>query len=162
MNLEEIEALIEILEGTDISELSIEEEGLSISLKRGANQEFTVPQINNMPPEQVEQKVKKAVQNSDRSTQDQSAAEKTEQQEDNKQQIEAPMVGTFYRSPAPDADPFVEVGDVVKENDILCIIEAMKLMNEIEAEVSGQIAEILVNDGESVEYGQPIFVIEQV
>jgi len=162
VNLEEIEALIEILEGTDISELSIEEEGLSISLKRGANQEFTVPQINNMPPEQVEQKVKKAVQNSDRSTQDQSAAEKTEQQEDNKQQIEAPMVGTFYRSPAPDADPFVEVGDVVKENDILCIIEAMKLMNEIEAEVSGQIAEILVNDGESVEYGQPIFVIEQV
>ena len=72
----------------------------------------------------------------------------------------SPMVGTFYRAPAPDADPFVEVGDRVQEGDTLCIIEAMKLMNEIEAEASGTIKDILVDDAESVEYGQVLFIIE--
>ncbi len=73
--------------------------------------------------------------------------------------VHAPIVGTFYRAPAPDEDPFVEVGDTVKEGDVLCIIEAMKLMNEIEAEVSGTVKEILVEDAEPVEYDQPLFVI---
>lgn len=73
--------------------------------------------------------------------------------------VKAPMVGTFYRSPNPGASPFVEVGQSVKEGDPLCIIEAMKLLNEIEAEKSGVIKEILVENGEPVEYGQPLFVI---
>lgn len=73
--------------------------------------------------------------------------------------VKAPMVGTFYRSPNPGASPFVEVGQTVKAGDPLCIIEAMKLLNEIEAEKSGVIKEILVENGEPVEYGQPLFVI---
>lgn len=73
--------------------------------------------------------------------------------------VKAPMVGTFYRSPNPGASPFVEVGQTVKEGDALCIIEAMKLLNEIEADKSGVIKEILVENGEPVEYGQPLFVI---
>ncbi|MFT0544772.1 acetyl-CoA carboxylase biotin carboxyl carrier protein [Allopusillimonas ginsengisoli] len=73
--------------------------------------------------------------------------------------VKAPMVGTFYRSPNPGASPFVEVGQSVKEGDALCIIEAMKLLNEIEADKSGVIKEILVENGEPVEYGQPLFVI---
>jgi len=73
--------------------------------------------------------------------------------------VKAPMVGTFYRAPNPGASPFVEVGQVVKEGDALCIIEAMKLLNEIEADKSGVIKEILVENGEPVEYGQPLFVI---
>jgi acetyl-CoA carboxylase biotin carboxyl carrier protein len=73
--------------------------------------------------------------------------------------IKAPMVGTFYRSPSPGAKPFVEVGQTVKEGQPLCIIEAMKLLNEIEADKSGVVKEILVQDGEPVEYGQPLFVI---
>ncbi|ARP83724.1 acetyl-CoA carboxylase, biotin carboxyl carrier protein [Bordetella genomosp. 8] len=73
--------------------------------------------------------------------------------------VKAPMVGTFYRSPNPGAAPFVEVGQSVKEGDPLCIIEAMKLLNEIEADKSGVIKEILVENGEPVEYGQPLFVI---
>ena len=74
--------------------------------------------------------------------------------------LEAPMVGTFYRAPAPDADPFVREGDLVDEGQVVCIIEAMKLMNEIEAKVAGRVAKILVDNGQPVEYGQPMFLIE--
>lgn len=73
--------------------------------------------------------------------------------------VKAPMVGTFYRAPSPGASPFVEVGQTVKEGEPLCIIEAMKLLNEIEADKSGVVKEILVENGEPVEYGQPLFVI---
>jgi len=75
--------------------------------------------------------------------------------------VKAPIVGTFYRAPSPDSDPFVDVGDTVSEGDVLCIIEAMKLMNEIECETSGTIQEILVEDAEPVEFDQPLFVIEE-
>jgi acetyl-CoA carboxylase biotin carboxyl carrier protein len=74
--------------------------------------------------------------------------------------IEAPMVGTFYRAAAPGADPYVHEGDVIKEGQVLCIIEAMKLMNEIEAKVAGRIVKILVENGLAVEFGQPLFEIE--
>jgi acetyl-CoA carboxylase biotin carboxyl carrier protein len=74
--------------------------------------------------------------------------------------VEAPMVGTFYRASSPGADPYVREGDVVKEGQILCIIEAMKLMNEIESRAAGRIAKILVENGQPVEYGQPLFLIE--
>ena len=73
--------------------------------------------------------------------------------------VNSPMVGTFYSKPAPDQNPFVEVGKTVKKGDVLCIIEAMKLMNEIESEFDGEIKEILVKDGEAVEYGKPLFII---
>jgi acetyl-CoA carboxylase biotin carboxyl carrier protein len=74
--------------------------------------------------------------------------------------IEAPMVGTFYRASSPTAEPYVREGDVVKEGQILCIIEAMKLMNEIETRAGGRIAKILVENGQAVEYGQPLFLID--
>ncbi|MBX2820130.1 MAG: acetyl-CoA carboxylase biotin carboxyl carrier protein [Rhodothermaceae bacterium] len=78
---------------------------------------------------------------------------------ENDHTIKAPIVGTFYSAPSPDADPFISVGDRVNKGDVLCIIEAMKLMNEIEAEVSGTVKEILINNSEPVEYDQPLFVI---
>jgi len=74
--------------------------------------------------------------------------------------VEAPMVGTFYRASAPEAAPYVQEGDVVKEGQVLCIIEAMKLMNEIEAKVAGRIARVLVDNGQPVEFGQPLFLID--
>jgi|SRR5882762_5870409 len=73
--------------------------------------------------------------------------------------VKAPMVGTFYRSSSPDAKPFVEVGQAIKEGDTICIIEAMKLMNEIEADASGSVKAILVENGQPVEYGQPLFIL---
>jgi acetyl-CoA carboxylase biotin carboxyl carrier protein len=74
--------------------------------------------------------------------------------------VEAPMVGTFYRAPKPDASPFVSEGDVVKEGQVLCIVEAMKLMNEIEAKAAGRIVKILVDNGQPVEFGQSLFLME--
>ena len=78
----------------------------------------------------------------------------------NSKEVLSPMPGTFYSAPSPDADPFVKVGDSVKKGDTLCIIEAMKIMNEIEAESSGTISEIVINNGEPVEYNQPLFKIK--
>ena len=83
-----------------------------------------------------------------------------ETQEDNCKIVKSPMVGTFYLKPDPNSNPYVEIGKKVKKGDILCIIEAMKLMNEIECEFDGEIAEILVKDGEMVEYGKPLFKIK--
>ncbi len=74
----------------------------------------------------------------------------------------APMVGTFYQAPSPEADPYVSVGDTVEEETVVCIIEAMKVMNEIKAEMKGKVVEVLVNNGEAVEYGQPLFIIEPI
>jgi acetyl-CoA carboxylase biotin carboxyl carrier protein len=74
--------------------------------------------------------------------------------------MEAPMVGTFYRASSPTADPYVQEGDVVKEGQVLCIIEAMKLMNEIESKIGGRVARVLVENGHAVEYGQPLFLID--
>lgn len=79
----------------------------------------------------------------------------------NEELVRAPIVGTFYRRPSPDSDPYIKVGDTVSEGDVLCIIEAMKLMNEIECETSGTIKEILIEDAEPVEFDQPLFVIEK-
>ena len=76
-------------------------------------------------------------------------------------EVKAPMVGTFYNSPAPDAQPYVRIGDIVNEGDVLCIIEAMKLMNEIKCEVKGKIADILIENGQPVEFGQILFHVDQ-
>jgi acetyl-CoA carboxylase biotin carboxyl carrier protein len=88
------------------------------------------------------------------------AAEAAAAQASNQKAIASPMVGTFYRAPAPDADPFVEVGDVVEVGQTVCIIEAMKLMNEIEAETKGRVAQILVENAQPVEFGQKLFLID--
>ncbi|MFB4162839.1 acetyl-CoA carboxylase biotin carboxyl carrier protein [Alteribacillus sp. JSM 102045] len=80
--------------------------------------------------------------------------------DDSLEEITSPMVGTFYRSPSPDADPYVKEGDKVNEESVVCIVEAMKLMNELEAEISGEIVDILVENGELVEYGQPLFLVK--
>lgn len=83
-------------------------------------------------------------------------------EEEGRVTIVSPMVGTFYRAPAPDADPYVQVGDIVEVGQPLCIIEAMKLMNEIESEFRGKVLEILVENAQPVEYGQPLFVVEKL
>ena len=75
-------------------------------------------------------------------------------------QLKSPMVGTFYRSASPGSKPFVEIGTAIKEGDAICIVEAMKIMNEIEADMSGTVSKILVENGQAVEYGQPLFIVE--
>ncbi|NYE58711.1 sodium-extruding oxaloacetate decarboxylase subunit alpha [Carboxydothermus ferrireducens] len=147
LNLKEIRELILLLNETSISELIIESEGTKIAIKKGqGSSEGTVTMLPQAPATEA-----KGVE----------SKEKVEEKnEGNFSLITSPMVGTFYRAPAPGAPPFVEVGQKIKPGDVLCIIEAMKLMNEIESEISGEIVEILVENGEMVEYGQPLFKVK--
>ena len=142
MDLEEIKSLIDMLDGTDIVEIDVEDENNRIKIKKG---------YESIDPIKKEVTAKKL---------DNIDYPKLKEENDNIEEIVAPMVGTFYRAPAPDVDAFVEVGDIIKSGDTLCIIEAMKLMNEIEAETKGKILEVLVDNAEPVEYGQPLFRIE--
>lgn len=140
MDLKKITELIKTLEETGITELSIESEGVKLNIKRGTLQQGAKKEEN------IEDKAK--------------AVPKPEKS-DRMVEIKSPMVGTFYRAPAPDAPPFVEVGSRVKPGQTLCIIEAMKLMNEITSDVAGRVVEILVENGHPVEYGQVLFRLER-
>jgi len=137
--------IIQIFEGSQLSELEIEREGVKIKLKKGVpvsmvTNNLSIPQVEASLPQHERKEEKKA--------------------EENLVELTSPMVGTFYRAPAPDAPPFVEEGDEVNEDDVVCIIEAMKIMNEIKAERKGRIKKILVENGAPVEFGQPLFLIE--
>lgn len=143
MKLNEVKELIELLNKTDINELSIETEGNKIAIRKGLA-------MTAQPAAPVTEVAAPA------------AVEKPEAEDaSDLTPITSPMVGTFYRAPAPDAPPFVEVGGYVEKGQTVCIVEAMKLMNEIEAEESGKIVKILVENGQSVEYGQSMFLIEE-
>ncbi|QIH76063.1 acetyl-CoA carboxylase biotin carboxyl carrier protein [Macrococcoides canis] len=144
MNLEHIKALIDMIDASDITEFNYEDKELKVVLKKEKEirESVTMP-VKHVTHEQIQ--VTEPV--------------TTEHTEDT-MTINAPMVGTFYKSPSPEADPYVKVGDKVKNDSIVCILEAMKLFNEIQAEVSGEIIEILVEDGQLVEYGQPLFKVK--
>ncbi|MEA3560564.1 MAG: acetyl-CoA carboxylase biotin carboxyl carrier protein [Candidatus Omnitrophota bacterium] len=146
MNLKEIKEMIALMNENNLTELELERDGLKISLKKTADKIIAEKSPAAKPPEAVETRDGK---------------EKSKESGENFYQIISPMVGTFYQAPSPDADPFVEAGEEIKENQVVCIIEAMKLMNEIKSDVKGKIVEILVKNGEAVEFGQPLFNIEK-
>lgn len=146
-----VKDLVKAVHETDITELTVENEGVKFSIKKGATEAAAKPVT---PAEQQAKPV--AVENPV------APVEPAEEAlGENEVQIVAPMVGTFYRAPAPDADPYVNIGDTIKVGQPLCIIEAMKLMNEIESEVQGKVKSILVENGQPVEYGQPLFIIKK-
>ncbi|WP_251520696.1 MULTISPECIES: acetyl-CoA carboxylase biotin carboxyl carrier protein [Staphylococcus] len=158
MNFKEIKELIEILDKSSLTEINVEDKGNHIKLKKEKETEIITPQIGQQQP--VQQVAPQ--QNAASAPADAPANEGQSKTEidDNLQTINAPMVGTFYKSPSPEESPYVEVGDSVSNESTVCILEAMKLFNEIQAEVSGVIAEILVEDGQMVEYGQPLFKVK--
>ena len=143
-----IEHLIKILDDSDIDSLEIERGGTRIRLGKTPIQSVTA----GSPASRDEQVI-----SSDPPVQDSPTS--ADQKSGNMIEVTSPMVGTFYSAPTPDAPPYIEVGDVVKPGDGLCIIEAMKLMNELEAEVAGTIVEICVENAQPVEYGQVLFLI---
>ncbi|SHF58231.1 oxaloacetate decarboxylase, alpha subunit [Desulfofundulus australicus DSM 11792] len=152
MNLQEIKELIKLIDQTDIAELSLESAGVRVAIRKAGAQGIIPAPEKEAPPVPVQAR--------------EAAAPPAPEREKNVDisgltVIRSPMVGTFYRAPAPDAPPFVQVGDQVTKGQILCIIEAMKLMNEIESEVSGEIVDILVENGQPVEYGQELFLIRE-
>ena len=156
MNFKEIKELIEILDQSNLTEINIEDKGNVVNLKKEKETEIITPQISQQPMQQLapQQGVASnpvATGSTEETTSDASTTD------DNLQTINAPMVGTFYKSPSPEESAYVQVGDSVTNESTVCILEAMKLFNEIQAEVTGEIAEILVEDGQMVEYGQPLF-----
>jgi len=165
MKLKEIRDLIRLVDKTEIQEVEIEHEGTKLRLKKAVQEPGSAMQPIVQPPPQVASQVTWAPSQANDTPQQVEAPTPpaTTQKEEDEQdlhQIVAPMVGTFYRAPAPDADPYVQEGDQVEESTVVCIIEAMKLMNEIEAEVKGTIVKILVENGQLVEYGQPLFLVK--
>jgi oxaloacetate decarboxylase alpha subunit len=156
MNLKELKELIEMLKNTDISELEIERSGVKVRLRKGGDVTFhpAMPRME-YPPAAI---IAPVMSETERPTIEQAPAAAPAPSDQIK--VTSPIVGTFYRSSSPDKPSLVEVGDMVKKGQVLCIIEAMKLMNEIESEASGKIVQVLVENGQPVEYGQPLFVVE--
>ncbi len=150
MDLNLIKKLVKIVTSSEITDLEIEENGLRIKIAKKIRglQTITHPHLMPGAVPMTEQSLTK--------TQEESA--KPEVQE-NTHEIRSPIVGTFYRAPAPDADAYINVGDSVSPGTVLCIVEAMKLMNEIESDISGKVVKILAENGKPVEYNQPLFLI---
>jgi len=148
MDLEPILALIKALDNSSLQKLKLTSGDFTLELEKG--QTYIVEEVlKEARPLEV-------------SRQKEEAQAPKEEQKSNYHVITSPLVGTFYRAPSPDAPPFVEVGDIVSPGQTLCIIEALKVMNEIESDVRGRIENILVENGEVVEYGQPLFEISPI
>jgi acetyl-CoA carboxylase biotin carboxyl carrier protein len=146
MNIEEIRKVAELMEKHDLSEFSIHCEDMKLKLKRGAD---TVVAAAPAPAMALAAPSAPAA----------AAPTADAQADDLGETIDSPIVGTFYAAPAPDADSFVKVGDTVSADTVVCIVEAMKVMNEIKAEKSGVIKRVLVDNATPVEFGQPLFEI---
>ena len=152
MNQKELKELIEFLKEQDIAEFELERGDVKVRIKRGTPvaiapaafpaSALTVPALAAAPPAQPP-----------------AAPSAPKAADEGLHQVKSPIVGTFYESPSPGSPPFVKAGDTVEAGQVLCIIEAMKLMNEIEADVGGEVVKRLVNNGQPVEYGQPLFSI---
>jgi len=150
IDYKEIIKLIDLLEERNLSHFELEVEGFKIKISRGQNINSSVEITSSpAPPLGTEGKANPA-----------SLETIPSERKNNLHYITSPMVGTFYRSPDPSSPPFVDIGDIVKKNQTLCIIEAMKLMNEIESDIEGVLKEIYVENGKSVEYGQKLFAIQ--
>ncbi len=143
MNIKEIKEMIQLMNENNLTELELEKDGLKIRLKKNASGAFEQSVVYESRPGAASRAA---------STKPAPVAAKPV--------IKSPMVGTFYAAPAPDAQAFVQAGAQIEVGQVICIIEAMKLMNEIKSEVRGKIAEILVNNGDPVEFGQPLFTLE--
>lgn len=153
MDLNLIKKIVKIVDTSEITDLEVEENGLRIKVakKLRAFKSYDQPQvlIGNAPLQETPGKITPTIDTN-------SVVEIAE----NLHEIKSPIVGTFYRSPAPDSDSYVQVGDTVSQGAVLCIVEAMKLMNEIESDVSGKIIKIIAENGKPVEYNQPLFLIQ--
>jgi len=157
IDLKKVEKMIELIQDTDVTELEVEEDGVKIRIHRGHAPQMIMghgapmSSMNHMSHAHALQQ----------SLSENSAEEETPAAKPNHQHfVRSPMVGTFYASASPTAKPFVEVGQKVKAGDVLCIVEAMKMMNQIECDKDGTVASRLVENGNPVEFDQPLFVIE--
>ncbi|WP_027955436.1 acetyl-CoA carboxylase biotin carboxyl carrier protein [Halobacillus kuroshimensis] len=163
LKVQEIREIIKLIDQSSIDEFSYEANGTKVSMKKQQEQvvtEAVQPQqaVQAQPKPQTQEPAQSKEVEQEPAVEEAPKADTSSSDYD--AEIKSPMVGTFYVSPSPDQDAYVKLGDDVKEDSVVCIVEAMKLFNEIEAEVSGEVVEILVKDGELVEYGQPLFRVK--
>ena len=156
MDLDLIKKLVKIVDSSGVTDLELEENGLKIKIAKKIRSAQVITQAQ-FPVASAQPVIQPAAATADETAKQKSEAEAIAA---NLHEIRSPIVGTFYRAPAPDADSYVQVGSDVSAGSVLCIVEAMKLMNEIESDVSGKIVKILVESGKPVEYNQPLFLIE--
>ena len=155
MDLKQIKQIIDLMKRSELTEFAVEEEGFKLKIRRGLNGN-PVATSNGGPAPAVE-----LAGNPASAGTSPTFAPGADKEEPGIAYIKAPMVGTFYRSPSPESPPFAEIDTNVEENSVICIIEAMKIMNEIQAEAKGTVVEVLVENGQPVEYGQRLFKIKQ-
>jgi acetyl-CoA carboxylase biotin carboxyl carrier protein len=167
LKIQEIRELIRLVDGSNINEFEYENDGLRLIMKKNQPVEInnTSSSVTPVPVVVNPVQASQQTQNAPVSQPAQTAVEPVREEratttDENLHKITSPMVGTFYTSSSPDAEPFVKVGDKVQSDTVVCIVEAMKLFNEIEAEVDGEIVEILVQNGQLVEFGQPLFLVK--
>jgi acetyl-CoA carboxylase biotin carboxyl carrier protein len=157
MNLSYIKKIIKLVENSSIDELELDEEGTKIKVARNRNSGILV-QTPNYIPSSIQHTVAPHPPQQVESVHPASA---NVQQDVKYHEIRSPIVGTFYRAPSPDAEPYVEVGQSVQVGSVMCIVEAMKLMNEIESDCTGTVVNIVAENGKPVEYNQVLFLIEK-
>jgi acetyl-CoA carboxylase biotin carboxyl carrier protein len=163
LKVQEIRELIKLVDQSSLDEFVYEHEGYKIKMKKNLGERMVVtqPTQSKAAVELVQpQAINPAPVSQQVVLEAPTATSVSEPAQENLHKITSPMVGTFYQSPSPDADIYVKVGSKVSKDSVVCIVEAMKLFNEIEAEVNGEIVEILVKDGQLVEYGQPLFLVK--
>jgi len=163
LDLKQIKQIIDLMKRSELTEFAVEEEGFKLKIRRGHN---GLPQVSSsggtLPPYVIAADAGGAASPAPAAAGAAAAVGGGgEKEEPGITYIKAPMVGTFYRAASPESPPFVEVAAKVQENSVVCIIEAMKIMNEIQAEVKGAVIEILVENGQPVEYGQRLFKVKQ-
>lgn len=167
LKMHEIRELIRLMDETSIEEFELDNDGTKLVMKKALREEgpaaspvSPAPVQHVAPPASpIQPTIPPATAPAVQPVPQNVQTEATEEDSD-LHAIESPMVGTFYAAPSPDSDPYVKKGDQVNEKTVVCIVEAMKLMNEIEAEVRGEIVKILVENGQLVEYGQPLFLVK--
>ncbi|NUN10740.1 MAG: acetyl-CoA carboxylase biotin carboxyl carrier protein [Ignavibacteriaceae bacterium] len=158
MDFNLIQKIVKLFEKSEIAAMELQEDNFKIKLsKTGKTPVISMPSAPALYPHAPEI-IQPALLKPSQDTPDEVVKE---EKITGLHEIRSPIVGTFYRAPAPDADPYVKVGDVVGSGTVLCLIEAMKLMNEIESDVSGKVVKILVDNAKPVEYNQPLFLIEK-
>lgn len=157
MDLKLIKNILDLISESDVNEVSLEEGDFKIKVKKQGD----VQQVSYTQPAAPQAPAQPAAAPTQPQAQQSEAQESAKEDQPDGDTVTSPIVGTFYESPSPDSDPFVKVGDKVSKGDTLCIVEAMKIMNEIEAEFSGTVQKILVNDAQPVEFEQPLFIIKK-
>jgi acetyl-CoA carboxylase biotin carboxyl carrier protein len=158
LDLKQIKQVIELMKRSELTEFAVEEEGFKLRIRR---EPHGLPIVTASHPQPLPAPLPQQAPPSPSATPAPIAAPAPAVEEVGVTYVKSPMVGTFYRSPSPDSKPFTELDSKVSESTVVCIIEAMKIMNEIQAEVAGTVVEVLVESGQPVEYGQRLFKIKQ-